>query len=226
MESEEEENYFEKFNMLIKHGKGLYITQDGDTLDDIRNASVVLMMEQWQPKSLEKLKEEISNFFEMNIITLITNIEYLLEENSFMEVRNFLEWLYKKVSLNKGTLILSADLKSVEKTKKNELQDLISDIHLGMISDSISNYLRRQIILLLCKREKYSFTKIAHVLDIKDNPKLSFHLKKLKDDGVIEQDSEKRYFLSKVGEEIAHILKDIKGQKINKKENLLWMPTK
>ncbi len=222
----EEEDYFEKFKKMVKKGKGLCITKDGDALEDIENASVISMMEQWQPKSLENLKEEISNSLEGNIIILITNVEYLLERNSLVEARNFLEWLYRKASLNRGMLILSADLKSVDDDKKIELQDLIADIHLGMISDSISNYLRRQIIQLLSNKEKYSFTKIAQILDIKDNPKLSFHLKKLRDDGVIEQDNEKKYFLSRVGEEIAGILKNIREQKISKKENLLWMPAK
>ena len=222
----EEEDYLEKFKGMVKHGKGLCIAKDGDKVRDIENVSVISMMEQWKPKSLERLKEEITSFFTENFVVLITNVEYLLEENSLVEVRNFLEWLYRKVSLNKGTLILSADLKNVESDKKNEIQDLIADIHLGMISDSISNYLRRQIIHLLSNEEKYSFTKIAQILDIKDNPKLSFHLKKLKDDGVIEQDNEKRYFLSRVGKEIADILKNIREQKINKKENLLWIPWK
>ncbi|KAA0003031.1 MAG: response regulator [Thermoplasmata archaeon] len=222
----EEEDCFEKFRKIVKKRKGIWITKEEDKIGDIEHVSIISMIEQWKPKSLDRLKEEITKFFEKNIAVLITNIEYLFEGNSAVEVRNFLEWVYRNVSLNKGILILSADLKNVDNAKKNEIQDVIADIHLGMISDSISNYLRRQIIQLLSNEEKYSFTKIAQILDIKDNPKLSFHLKKLKDDGVIEQDNEKRYFLSRVGKEIANILQSIREQKLNKKENLLWLPSK
>jgi len=222
----EEEDCFERFRKVTKNRKGICITKDEERLKDVGNASIISMTEQWKPKSLDDLKEEMSHLLKGNIAVLITNVEYLFEGNSVVEVRNFLEWVYRNVSLNKGVLILSADLKNVDDTKKNEIQDMIADIRLGMISDSISNYLRRQIIQLLSNGEKYSFTKIAQVLDIKDNPKLSFHLKKLKDDGVIEQDDEKRYFLSRVGKEIASILQNIREQKLDKKENLLWLPSR
>jgi len=222
----EEEDCFERFKKVTKKRKGICVTKDEERLKDVGNASIISMTEQWKPKSLDDLKEEISPLLKKNIAVLITNVEYLFEGNSVIEVRNFLEWVYRNVSLNKGVLILSADLKNVDDAKKNEIQDMIADIRLGMISDSISNYLRRQIIQLLSNGEKYSFTKIAQVLDIKDNPKLSFHLKKLKDDGVIEQDDEKRYFLSRVGKEIAGILQNIREQKLDKKENLLWLPSR
>ena len=95
---------------------------------------------------------------------------------------------------------------------------------MGVLSDSISNYIRRKIIDMLSTGEKKSFTKIAHTLRIEDNPKLSFHLKKLKEDGVLEQDEEKKYYLSKTGKEISSFIDNIKKNKLKKDENILWMP--
>ena len=103
-----------------------------------------------------------------------------------------------------------------------DIRNLIADIRLGLFSESISNYLRRQVIHLLSDGTKCSFTKIAQNLGIKDNPKLSFHLKKLRDDGVIEQDDDRRYFLSGVGQEIADILAGIR-ERGNQTSDLVWI---
>jgi len=130
-----------------------------------------------------------------------------------------LKWVYKLSSVNRDTLIFSTDFEDVDERTENEIREMIADIRLGLFSESISNYLRRKVIQILADGEKYSFTKIAQMLNIKDNPKLSFHLKKLKDDGVIEQDEDKRYFLSDVGKEIAGVLegkhKGIQNRKID-----------
>ena len=106
--------------------------------------------------------------------------------------------------------------KTCKVISKKILQELITDIHLGIFSESISNYIRRKIISLLSDGGSYPFTRIAQEIGIDDNPKLSFHLKKLKDDGVLEQDMEKRYRLSKIGMEIAEFLKSMKKNRMKR----------
>ncbi len=217
---------FEKFRSLIKNGKGLCVTRDIEKAKNIENCIIVPMERELKPKKLGELKEEIERSIEDCKAILMTNIEYLLRENSIKRVRDFLEWLNKKALINNCKLILSADLKNMDEKEKTEIQDLIADIHLGVLSESISNYLRRKIIGLLSDGKKYPFTKIAQELEIEDNPKLSFHLKKLKDDGVLEQDEEKRYYLSEVGKEIASFIENIKKNKLKKEGEIIWMPSK
>ena len=106
------------------------------------------------------------------IVVLLSNVEYLLESNSINDVRSFLKWLYRAVSAQKGTFILSADFEKVDHETAIDIRNLIADIRLGLFSESISNYLRRQVIHLLSDGAKCSFTKIAQNLGIKDNPKL------------------------------------------------------
>jgi len=207
------ENHMEKFRELLKDGKGICITRDPEMIKGMDNVCIISMVDEWEPRSIDDIKKELESAIEENIPILITDIEYLMEKNSPGKIRNFLKWLYKISSSNKCALIFSTDFKNVDKEKAEEIRELIADARLGLFSESISNYLRRKVIQLLSDGEKYSFTKIAQALNIKDNPKLSFHLKKLKDDGVIDQDEDKRYFLSNIGKEIADILENIKKRK-------------
>jgi len=64
---------------------------------------------------------------------------------------------------------------------------------------ALSSPIRKKAVLLLDKENKLKFTQIQKALNIDDATKLSFHLRKLKAIGIIEQDSEKRYFLSRKG---------------------------
>ncbi len=222
----DEEDCFERFSKLAKKGRGICITREMDKVREIEGSVIIPLEKELKPRSVEEIKKDIVNNIKDGDVILLTNIEYLLRKNKVEEVRDFLEWLNKKASSKNCQLIFSANLKNMQERERKILQDLIADIHLGILSDSISNYIRRKIISLLSDGRKYPFTKIAQELEIEDNPKLSFHLKKLKDDGVLEQDEEKRYFLSKTGLEIAEFLRSIKEDKIRKGKGILWMPSK
>jgi len=214
---------YSKFRSLIKGKKGLCISRQFDKLRDLDNVIFISLEKDLQPRGVNELKKEIEENISGISAILLTDLEYLLKGNSVEEVREFLEWLNRKALMENCKLILSANLEKIDEKQRNILQDLIADIHLGVISDSISNFLRRKIISLLSTGEKYPFTKIAQELGIKDNPKLSFHLKKLKEEGVLEQDEEKKYYLSKMGKEIAELIEKIKEEKLRKGE-ILWMP--
>jgi len=64
---------------------------------------------------------------------------------------------------------------------------------------SLANPIRRNIIKLLHARENMRFMEITRELGIDDHTKVSFHLKLLKEAGIIEQDKEKSYSLAKEG---------------------------
>ena len=225
VEDEYTEDCFEKFRKSIKNARGICVTREFDNVLD-EGVILISLEEDLKPRSLDKIKEDIEATIEPGDVLLLTNLEYLLKENEMDEVRGFLEWLNKKILANNGKLILSANLKNIDEETREMLQNMIADIHLGLFSASISNYLRRQIISILSDGRKQSFTKLAQKLNIEDNPKLSFHLKKLKDEGVLEQDDEKRYFLSRTGKEIASFIANIKKDKLKNGGEMLWMPFK
>ena len=206
----EGENNLKRFKKMVKDREGICITKNPDKVGSIGNVRTVSLVEGWEPRDIEAVKDEIEKNMAESMPVLMMDVGYLMEKNPVEKVRNFLKWLYKISLANKSALIFHTDFGDMNEENADEIRELIADIRLGLFSESISNYLRRKVIQLLSNGEKYSFTKIAQKLNIKDNPKLSFHLKKLKDDGVIDQDEDKRYFLSDAGKEIADILESIK----------------
>lgn len=65
--------------------------------------------------------------------------------------------------------------------------------------NSLTNPIRRNIIKLLAARDEMRLMEITRELGIDDHTKVVFHLKLLKEAGIIEQDKEKSYSLSKEG---------------------------
>lgn len=80
----------------------------------------------------------------------------------------------------------------------------------GRISDEIikalSNPIRRRALEFLYTKEKVRFREIREHLDIEDPAKLSFHLKILKQAGLVDQDEERRYMISPKGRRTIEIL--------------------
>lgn len=64
---------------------------------------------------------------------------------------------------------------------------------------SLSNPIRRDIILLLKSRQRMRLMELTRELEIEDHTKVLFHLKLLKETGIIEQDREKHYSLTQEG---------------------------
>jgi DNA-binding NtrC family response regulator len=72
---------------------------------------------------------------------------------------------------------------------------------------AISNPIRKDTVELLARAGKLKFTDIKNMLKIDDATKLSFHLRVLKFNNLIEQDSEKVYMLSDSGKKLMESLK-------------------
>lgn len=72
--------------------------------------------------------------------------------------------------------------------------------------NSLSNSIRRHILLLLRTGGKKRFMEITRELGIEDHTKVNFHLRMLKDSGMLDQDSQKYYCLSPQGEKVTECL--------------------
>jgi FixJ family two-component response regulator len=84
-----------------------------------------------------------------------------------------------------------------------------SSVEIQRILHSLANPIRRGVVELL-DEQKYSFTKIKDELNIEDPTKLSFHLRKLKSAGILEQDYKKVYALSDRGKRAVEVLRGLK----------------
>lgn len=82
--------------------------------------------------------------------------------------------------------------------RKLELENTLS---------SLSNTIRRNILYLLHAKHEMRLMEMTRELEIEDHTKVVFHLKLLKESGIIKQNSEKSYSLTKEGEKMIDLLK-------------------
>lgn len=184
--------------------------------------------ERVRPEEIEKLKTLIDTFINENenTVVLISSVDYLISKNSLEDIKNFVEYLGGKASDRNTSIILSASPETKNVHGLTEVEKLISELHIRHIAESISNPLRRRIILTLNDCEKCSFTRIAKEIHVRDSPKLSFHMRKLDSHGIIKQNSNREYFLSRIGKEAAEILKDMGKGDVKFLKNIVWIPGK
>lgn len=83
----------------------------------------------------------------------------------------------------------------------------VKKLDLDYTLSSLANYIRRNIVKLLSAGKGMRLMEITKELGIDDHTKVVFHLKILKESGIIEQDKDKRYLLTKEGEKTLDCLK-------------------
>ena len=89
-------------------------------------------------------------------------------------------------------------------TVKKVLEEASFDVSNGKLDmdfalSSLSNPIRRQIIHFLDARNKMRLMELTRELEIADHTKVIFHLKTLKEANIIDQGSDKSYFLTPEG---------------------------
>lgn len=103
--------------------------------------------------------------------------------------------------------ILTAIRRVIEESQFDPVPD---EPDLDNILSSMANPVRRRIIFLLSTRKNIQFTDIARALDNEDRQKVSFHLKILREAGIVSQEPDKSYFLTTLGNNVIHILRNLK----------------
>lgn len=86
-------------------------------------------------------------------------------------------------------------------------EEEIKHLDLDFTMSAMSNFLRRKIMRLLDMNQGMRLMELTRALKMEDHTKLLFHLKMLKDTGIITQDEEKVYYLTKEGEKALACLK-------------------
>jgi len=72
--------------------------------------------------------------------------------------------------------------------------------------NSLANAIRRQILLVLKSKGRRRFMEVTRDLGIDDHTKVNFHLKVLKEEGLISQDDQKYYSLSPKGVKVTQCM--------------------
>jgi DNA-binding NtrC family response regulator len=86
-------------------------------------------------------------------------------------------------------------------------EDNIKKLDIGDTLSSLSNHIRRHIIQLLGLAGRMRFMEITRELKIEDHTKVVFHLRMLRDAGIIDQDEKKAYLLTPEGVKAIECLK-------------------
>ena len=74
------------------------------------------------------------------------------------------------------------------------------------ILSALSHPIRKDVVSLLVKHRRMKFADLAKAVGVKDPPLLSFHLKILKDAGLISQESDKSYTITEKGTRAIEVL--------------------
>ena len=83
----------------------------------------------------------------------------------------------------------------------------INRLDMDFTLSSLSNPIRRNIIHLLLLRKSMRLMEMTRELKIEDHTKVVFHLKMLRESGIIAQDKEKSYSITKEGKKTVDCLK-------------------
>lgn len=103
-------------------------------------------------------------------------------------------------------------LKSEEKTLKEAMKEhAIGTEEYDLLIKAVANPVRRAVMGFL-KERPLSFTSLTEELNISDPPKLSFHLRVMKNADLIEQGSDKKYLLTERGHASFKILGMLKSE--------------
>lgn len=209
------------FKSLTRDSHGLFITQCGPKMIedkyDLNNVSMLWLTPEVSdescidPKRLSDLKLHLELFFRENPegVALFEGIEALLKQHPWEVVKKFLLDISTNAVLKPSRLIITAEREKIEDETFSELKCLISNPYVHIISESLSNPIRRDIVRILSNNNISSFTEILKELGIKDAPKLSFHLKKLVDHKILQKNGKIGYSLTDRGKSTAICLEEL-----------------
>jgi DNA-binding NtrC family response regulator len=135
------------------------------------------------------------------MITAFATIENAIEAMK----RGASDFLPKPFKINDLLTIIRRVLEEV-KFKRNT-----RDLNLDFVLNSLANPIRRQIIRAIQHHSRMRLMEITRHLEIDDHTKVVFHLRNLRDTGMIEQDDEKFYNLTTEGNNALNCLDTIEG---------------
>ena len=110
------------------------------------------------------------------------------------------EYIAKPFKIDQLLVLIRQVLEEIQfekQIKKTKMEDTLS---------SLSNSIRREIMRLFRTQKKLRLMEIARKLKIDDHTKVVFHLRSLKQSGILEQNKGKTYYLTAEGKNILNCL--------------------
>lgn len=154
-----------------------------------------MMPEQTGMDVLSDLKR-INPMSKIVMITAFASIENAVEAIK----KGAHEYLAKPFKIDQLILLirqLSEEIRFEEQIQKTDMEDTLS---------TLSNSIRRETIRMFRKRTQLRLMEITRELKIEDHTKVVFHLRSLKQAGLIKQEKNKSYILTLEGKNILKCL--------------------
>ncbi len=154
-----------------------------------------MMPEQTGIDALSELRR-INPMSKIIMITAFASIENAVEAIK----KGAHEYLAKPFKIDQLILLirqLSEEIRFEEQIKKTDMEDTLS---------TLSNSIRRETIRMFRERSKLRLMEITRELKIEDHTKVVFHLRSLKQAGLIKQEKDKSYILTLEGKNILKCL--------------------
>jgi len=208
------------FRELLATRKGLVIAREGtEGLGDMIGAEVHWLTTDGSvgarvdPGDLEGLRALVTAFAQANAgsVVLIVGAELLSEHNDPAVVTETLGDLVNDIAASDCTLLVSARRGSMDGSTPRDIEDHFQRDYVQEMSESLANPTRRAVVQYLARVDRSSFTEVLSNVPEKESPKLSFHMKKLVNYGVIAKDEEGRYHLTERGGSLVGVLRNIDG---------------
>ena len=103
--------------------------------------------------------------------------------------------------------LLTVVRRALEETKfMQSIQNLCMSRKIGDIISSLNSPLRRLILIHLGEGNRLSFSQLQRRVGERDATKFNFHLRKLKEAKLVEQDDNRRYMLTEKGKKALDII--------------------
>jgi DNA-binding response OmpR family regulator len=235
VEEQKSKDPFEFFKSVVRDGKGLCITQQNPKnirkRYDLQNISMLWLTPDQtggsciHPKKIYELKLTINSFFMDNPggAVFFDGIEALIKESSWEIVRKFIQEVSNTALNNKSRFVISTKPHVIEGSELAELKHLISKPYIQLMSESFSSPIRRDIVRFLSHHGSSSFTRILKEVKLKDAPKLSFHLKRMTNDRILQKTEKKGYTLTIRGKSAAEFLTTMEKEAISSVQNNVFL---
>ena len=195
---------------LGKTSPVLCVTHDKEICKEIPNATCIHVSEKGgdlHPRDLYRLNDIITIFSRKNpkSVIFIDCLNELLNVHRWENIFTTLSKLITELSESGVRFVISMPETEASTPLEKELTHLITEKHIQPLSDCLANPLRRKIIRFLRKEKKAPFSVLMQSVGEIESPKLSFHLRRLSQEGIITKDGES-YALTKSGHLISETL--------------------
>lgn len=221
---------FDYFKSIAKNGVGLCISprQPSELKEeyDLPDISMIWLSESEQckmcmhPNDIYELKLSIFSFFNENPkgVVILDGMEYIMEHHPWDTIKKFVIDIMEHTLSAQSHFIFSLKPDNIPESSITDLNSLLSNPYIQLISDSLSSPIRRHVIRYLSTEKSSSFTGILNEVKVKDAPKLSFHLRRLIKDRFIKKDSQS-YEITERGKKMAEFLKLMEEETLSNFQN-------